>query len=84
MQIEDNSRNINIDELVEQCLVDHRQTASLSKIFDWDAHCYDFIDKKDADANLKIIESILDTENSEYFKWAERVCHRGRSFFMII
>ena len=82
--IMDNSRNINIDELIKSCIIDHRRSTSFSNFFDWNARCFDFIDSKDKDINFKIIESILDTNNQENLKWQERVCHRGRSFFMII
>ena len=82
--IMDNSRNINIDELVDSCIIHHHRSTNLSNFFNWDARCFDFIDNKDKDINIKIIESILDTNNQENLKWAERIRHRGRSFFMII
>ena len=42
--IEDNSKSLNVDDLVEHCLVHTMEDESLSKFFNWEAHCYDFID----------------------------------------
>jgi len=42
------------------------------------------VDPQEAEANDKIIESILDPKNPENKNWAEHIRHRGHSFFMII
>ena len=62
-RIEDNSKNINLDELVRGCLLKRDQCESIDKFFNWDANCFDFTEEKDLKANLKIIESILDPKN---------------------
>ena len=57
--IEDNSKGIDIDELVEHCLVYTNHAESLDKFFNWDLYLYDYIESNEKDSNLEILAPVL-------------------------
>lgn len=81
--IQDASKHLVVDDMVASCLLKINEEERTDDYFDWNKLCFNFIDQREAEANRKIIESIIE-EKKANLKWAERIRRRGQSFFMII
>lgn len=76
--------DIDINDLVTQCLMQGDAHRGTMDFFEWNGLCFKYIDQKDAESNMQIIQFILDAKNPNNKNWAERICRRGQSFFKII